>query len=58
MRFKQSFLEKQDKMIDENIHKLIYEDKEVSLIGTAHVSKESVELVKKVNPCSAGSVQT
>ena len=39
-------------MMDTNhsdaIRHLTYEDKEVLLIGTAHVSKESVELVKSV----------
>ena len=33
---------------DDNIHRLKVEDKEVILIGTAHVSHESAELVKKV----------
>ncbi|MFC1854235.1 TraB/GumN family protein [candidate division CSSED10-310 bacterium] len=32
----------------QNIHHLSYEDKEVILVGTAHVSKESVELVDTV----------
>lgn len=35
-------------MSDNNVSKLIYEDKELILIGTAHVSKESAELVKQV----------
>ncbi|MBN2060272.1 MAG: TraB/GumN family protein [Deltaproteobacteria bacterium] len=35
-------------MLDENIHKLIYEDREISLVGTAHVSKESADLVKRI----------
>jgi pheromone shutdown protein TraB len=29
-------------------HELTYEDKEIILIGTAHVSRESAELVEKV----------
>ncbi|MFV0344098.1 MAG: TraB/GumN family protein [Anaerocolumna sp.] len=35
-------------MNDNNVTKLTYEDKEIILIATAHVSTESVELVKKV----------
>ena len=31
-----------------NIHRLIFEDKEIILLGTAHVSKESVRLVTDV----------
>lgn len=31
-----------------NIHHLQFEDKEITLIGTAHVSRESVDLVKQV----------
>jgi pheromone shutdown-related protein TraB len=31
-----------------NIHRLTYQDKDVILIGTAHISKESAELVKRV----------
>ena len=31
-----------------NIHRLIFEDKEITLLGTAHVSKESVRLVTDV----------
>jgi pheromone shutdown-related protein TraB len=31
-----------------NKHQLIYEDKEVTLIGTAHVSRESAELVGQI----------
>ena len=34
--------------MDENVTKLNYLDKEIILIATAHVSKQSVELVKKV----------
>ena len=34
--------------MDENVTKLDYEGKELILIATAHVSKESVELVKRV----------
>jgi pheromone shutdown-related protein TraB len=33
---------------DGDTHRLTYEDKEVTLIGTAHVSKESAELVGRV----------
>lgn len=32
----------------ENIHRLQYEEKEVLLVGTAHVSRESVDLVARV----------
>jgi pheromone shutdown-related protein TraB len=35
-------------MDDQNIHHLTYEDKDVTLIGTAHVSRESVELVGRI----------
>lgn len=35
-------------MNDNNVTKLTYEDKEIILIATAHVSMESVELVKRV----------
>jgi pheromone shutdown-related protein TraB len=31
-----------------NIHRLAYDDKEIILIGTAHVSKESAELVSRI----------
>ena len=31
-----------------NVHRLTYEDKEIILIGTAHVSRESADLVAKV----------
>ena len=31
-----------------NIHRLTYQDKDVILIGTAHISRESTELVKRV----------
>ena len=34
--------------MDENITKLNYKDKEIILIATAHVSKQSAELVKRV----------
>lgn len=33
---------------NENIHRLQFEDKEIILIGTAHVSQESAELVEEV----------
>ena len=33
---------------NDNTHRLTFEDKEVILIGTAHVSRESAELVSKV----------
>ncbi len=33
---------------NDNTHRLTFEDKEVTLIGTAHVSRESTELVGKV----------
>ncbi len=33
---------------DDNIHRLFYGDKEIILIGTAHVSKKSVDLVSSV----------
>jgi pheromone shutdown protein TraB len=35
-------------MNDQNITRLAYHDKEIILIATAHVSKESAELVKTV----------
>lgn len=35
-------------MIEQNITRLEYQDKEIILIATAHVSKESAELVKQV----------
>ncbi len=35
-------------MNDENIHRLTFDDKEIILIGTAHVSKESIDLVDSV----------
>lgn len=35
-------------MTDQNITRLTYEDKEIILVATAHVSKESVALVKEV----------
>ena len=35
-------------MDDENVHHLRYEDKDVTLIGTAHVSRDSAELVDRV----------
>ncbi len=34
-------------MNETNVTRLTYEDKEILLIATAHVSKESAELVKK-----------
>lgn len=34
--------------MDKNVTKIEYQDKEIILIATAHVSKESVELVKQV----------
>ncbi len=33
---------------DSNIHHLHYQDKEITLVGTAHVSRESADLVKEV----------
>lgn len=33
---------------NDNKHQLVFEDKEITLIGTAHVSKESADLVVKV----------
>ena len=33
---------------DSNIHHLRYQDKEITLVGTAHVSRESADLVKEV----------
>jgi pheromone shutdown-related protein TraB len=35
-------------MAKENIHQLTFEDKEINLVGTAHVSRESVDLVNQV----------
>ena len=35
-------------MTRENIHQLTFEDKEIYLVGTAHVSRESVNLVNEV----------
>ena len=35
-------------MSEENIHHLTFEEKEIHLIGTAHVSKESVDVVNQV----------
>jgi pheromone shutdown-related protein TraB len=35
-------------MAKENIHHLTFEDKEIYLVGTAHVSRESVNLVNEV----------
>lgn len=37
-----------ENMHKDNVTKIIYEDKELILVGTAHVSKESAELVKQV----------
>ena len=33
---------------NKNIDRLVFEDKEILLVGTAHVSKESVDLVRSV----------
>ncbi|MCJ7615253.1 MAG: TraB domain-containing protein, partial [Desulfobacterales bacterium] len=33
---------------DDNIHRLNFEDKEIILLGTAHISRESTELVSSV----------
>ena len=33
---------------NDNVHRLTFEDKEITLIGTAHVSRESADLVVKV----------
>ena len=33
---------------NDNLHRLTFEDKEITLIGTAHVSRESADLVVKV----------
>jgi pheromone shutdown-related protein TraB len=33
---------------NDNLHRLTFEDKEVTLIGTAHVSRESADLVTKI----------
>jgi len=35
-------------MAKENLHHLTYDDKEIHLVGTAHVSRESVDLVNQV----------
>jgi pheromone shutdown-related protein TraB len=35
-------------MSNDNVHRLTHDGKEIILIGTAHVSKESVQLVKEV----------
>lgn len=49
MAYKISFrLLEGGKMDKENVTKLQYQDKEIILIATAHVSKDSVELVKQV----------
>ena len=37
-----------DKLNNEMLHQLTYEGKRITLVGTAHVSKDSVELVKSV----------
>lgn len=37
-----------DKLNNEMLHQLEYEGKQITLVGTAHVSKDSVELVKSV----------
>ena len=37
-----------DKLNSEMLHRLEYEGKQITLIGTAHVSRDSVELVKSV----------
>jgi pheromone shutdown-related protein TraB len=37
-----------DKLNNEMLHQLEYEGKRITLVGTAHVSKDSVELVKSV----------
>jgi pheromone shutdown-related protein TraB len=37
-----------DKLNNEMLHRLEYEGKQITLVGTAHVSKDSVELVKSV----------
>ena len=34
--------------MEENVTRIQYHDKEILLIGTAHVSKQSVELVRQV----------
>ena len=31
-----------------NRHRLLFEDKEITLVGTAHVSRESADLVAQV----------
>ena len=33
---------------NDNIHRLSFEDKEITVIGTAHVSMESADLVEHV----------
>ena len=35
-------------MVKENVHNLTFEDKEILIVGTAHVSRESVDLVNQV----------
>jgi pheromone shutdown-related protein TraB len=42
------YLPLQIAMAKENIHRLTFEDKEIHLVGTAHVSRESVSLVNAV----------
>ncbi|WP_319523146.1 TraB/GumN family protein [uncultured Desulfosarcina sp.] len=37
-----------DKLNNEMLHRLEYEGKQITLVGTAHVSKDSVELVESV----------
>jgi pheromone shutdown-related protein TraB len=37
-----------DKLNSEMLHQMEYEGKQITLVGTAHVSKDSVELVKSV----------
>ena len=34
--------------MNENVTRILYQDKEIILIPTAHVSKESVDLVKRI----------
>ena len=36
------------KYMEDNVVRLTYQDKEIIIIGTAHVSQESAELVKRV----------
>ena len=33
---------------NQNTHRLTFEDKEITIIGTAHVSKESADLVEQI----------